>query len=24
MPWQSLGKLTDTEMKALWKYLATL
>ncbi len=24
MPWQSLGKLTDTEMKALWKYLTTL
>ena len=24
MPWQSLGKLTETEMKALWKYLQTL
>lgn len=24
MPWQSLGKLNDTEIKALWKYLQTL
>lgn len=24
MPWQSLGKLNDTEIKALWKYLKTL
>lgn len=24
MPWQSLGKLNDTELKALWKYLQTL
>lgn len=24
MPWQSLGKLTDTEIKALWMYLQTL
>lgn len=24
MPWQSLGKLTDTEMKALWKYLQSI
>jgi cytochrome c553 len=24
MPWQSLSKLTDIEIKALWKYLQTL
>ncbi len=24
MPWQSLGKLNDTEIKALWLYLQTL
>jgi hypothetical protein len=24
MPWQSLSKLTDTEVRALWKYLQTL
>nr|WP_244934661.1 cytochrome c [Leptospira vanthielii] len=24
MPWKSLGQLTDTELKALWKYLQTI
>nr|WP_244310372.1 cytochrome c [Leptospira noumeaensis] len=24
MPWQSLGQLTDTELKALWMYLQTI
>jgi hypothetical protein len=24
MPWETLGKLTDEEMKALWLYLQSL
>ena len=24
MPWRNLSKMTDTEIKALWKYLQTL
>jgi hypothetical protein len=24
MPWQSMGKMTDDELKAIWLYLKTL